>query len=116
MADRVGVIDNGRIVLVEDKAALMRKLGKRRLTLALQEPLPALPQELAGWPLELEDDGNRLSYRFDAAADDTGVPTLSASAHRDRRRLQGSRHQRDNARGYLRRSRGTGGVTFAAST
>jgi ABC-2 type transport system ATP-binding protein len=76
MADRVGVINEGRIVLVDDKAALMRKLGKRRLTLALQEPLPALPAELAGWPLELEDDGRRLSYRFDAAAEDTGVPTL----------------------------------------
>jgi ABC-2 type transport system ATP-binding protein len=76
MADRVGVINQGRIVLVDEKAALMRKLGKRRLTLALQEPLPALPAELAGWPLELEDDGRRLSYRFDAAAEDTGVPTL----------------------------------------
>ncbi len=76
MADRVGVINNGRFVLVEEKAALMRKLGKRRLTLALQEPLPALPKELAGWPLELEDGGRRLSYRFDASAEDTGVPTL----------------------------------------
>jgi ABC-2 type transport system ATP-binding protein len=76
MADRVGVINHGRIVLVEDKAKLMRKLGKRRLTLILQEPLPALPTELAGWPLELEDDGRRLSYRFDASAEDTGVPTL----------------------------------------
>jgi ABC-2 type transport system ATP-binding protein len=76
MADRVGVINNGRIVLVEDKVALMRKLGKRRLTLALQKPLLALPNELAGWPLELEDDGRRLSYRFSAGAEDTGVPTL----------------------------------------
>ena len=76
MADRVGVINHGRIVLVEEKAALMRKLGKRRLTLALQEPLAALPKELAGWPLELEDGGRRLSYRFDASAEDTGVPTL----------------------------------------
>jgi ABC-2 type transport system ATP-binding protein len=76
MADRVGVINNGRIMLVEDKVALMRKLGKRRLTLALQKPLSALPSELAGWPLELEDDGQRLSYRFSAGAEDTGVPTL----------------------------------------
>ena len=76
MADRVGVINDGRIVLVEDKAALMRKLGKRRLTLVLHEPMRTLPAELAGWPLELEDKGRRLSYRFDAAADDTGVPTL----------------------------------------
>ena len=76
MADRVGVINKGRIVLVDEKAALMRKLGKRRLTLALQKPLPALPKELEGWPLELEDQGRRLSYRFDASAEDTGVPTL----------------------------------------
>ena len=76
MADRVGVINHGRIVLVDEKTALMRKLGKRRLTLALQKPLPALPKELEGWPLELEDQGRRLSYRFDAAAEDTGVPTL----------------------------------------
>jgi ABC-2 type transport system ATP-binding protein len=76
MADRVGVINNGRIVLVDEKTTLMRKLGKRRLTLMLQKPLPALPEELAHWPLELEDDGQRLSYRFDASAEDTGVPTL----------------------------------------
>jgi ABC-2 type transport system ATP-binding protein len=76
MADRVGVINNGRIVLVEDKARLMRKLGKRRLTLSLHDPLPAVPVALAGWPLELEDGGRRLSYRFDAASEDTGVPSL----------------------------------------
>ncbi len=76
MADRVGVINHGKIVLVEEKTALMRKLGKRRLTLILQAPLAALPKELAGWPLELEDGGRRLSYRFDASAEDTGVPAL----------------------------------------
>ena len=76
MADRVGVINNGRIILVEDKARLMRKLGKRRLTLTLQHPLTALPAGLAGWPIVLEDGGCKLSYRFDAAAVDTGVPTL----------------------------------------
>jgi ABC-2 type transport system ATP-binding protein len=76
MADRVGVINNGRILLVEDKAKLMRKLGKRRLTLSLRRPLPAVPPGLEGWPLELEDGGRRLSYRFDASADDTGVSTL----------------------------------------
>ena len=76
MADRVGVIDKGRILLVDDKAALMRKLGKRRLTLTLHCPLPALPAGLAGWPIEIEDEGRRLSYVFDASAEDTGVPTL----------------------------------------
>jgi ABC-2 type transport system ATP-binding protein len=76
MADRVGVINRGRIILVEDKARLMRKLGKRRLALTLQHPLPAPPAELASWPIELEDGGCKLSYRFDASAEDTGVPTL----------------------------------------
>ena len=110
MADRVGVINHGRIVLVDEKTALMRKLGKRRLTLALQKPMPELPKELAGWPLELEDDGQRLSYRFDASAEDTGRSNASASPERDRRRFQGSRHQHDNARGHFRRSGGTRGV------
>ena len=76
MADRVGVIDKGRIILVDDKARLMRKLGKRRLTLILHDPLGALPPELAGWPIELEEGGRKLIYRFDAAAEDTGVPKL----------------------------------------
>jgi ABC-2 type transport system ATP-binding protein len=76
MADRVGVIDKGRILLVEDKAALMRKLGKRRLALVLTHPLAALPATLAGWPIALEDQGKRLTYVFNASADDTGVPTL----------------------------------------
>jgi ABC-2 type transport system ATP-binding protein len=76
MADRVGVIDQGRILLVEDKAALMRKLGKRRLNLVLHHPMPALPEPLAGWPIAIEDGGRRLTYSFDASADDTGVPTL----------------------------------------
>ena len=76
MADRVGVIDDGRLLLVEEKAALMRKLGKRRLTLVLHHPLAALPDSLAGWPIALEDGGRRLAYSFDASAEDTGVPTL----------------------------------------
>ncbi|WP_420138121.1 ABC transporter ATP-binding protein [Sphingomonas sp.] len=76
MADRVGVIDHGRILLVEEKAALMRKLGKRRLTLALQETLSALPAALAAWPLTLEQDGSQLVYTFDAEAEDTGMPSL----------------------------------------
>ncbi len=114
MADRVGVINGGRIVLVEDKAALMRKLGKRRLTLALQKPLPALPSELAGWPLELEDDGRRLSYRFSAGAEDTGRADAFAPPQRDRRRFQGSRDQRHLARRHFRRSRGARGVMVSA--
>jgi ABC-2 type transport system ATP-binding protein len=76
MADRVGVIDKGRLLLVEDKAELMRKLGKRRLTLALQTPLDAVPSTLADWPLELEDDGCKLIYSFDANASENGMPAL----------------------------------------
>ncbi len=76
MADRVGVIDGGRILLVEDKAALMRKLGKRRLTLSLRNPMAELPAALADWSLALAQDGCRLVYSFDAESRDTGIPGL----------------------------------------
>ena len=76
MADRVGVIDGGKILLVEEKAALMRKLGKRRLALTLQKPMTALPDGLAGWSLTLEDSGRRLVYDFNAEANDNGMPSL----------------------------------------
>ena len=76
MADRVGVINNGRLVLVEDKTALMRKLGKRRLTLMLRQSLLALPASLAGWPLELDQDGQRLTYTFNVETDGAGIPRL----------------------------------------
>jgi ABC-2 type transport system ATP-binding protein len=76
MADRVGVIDAGKILLVEEKAALMRKLGKRRLALTLQEPMTALPDALADWSLTLEQGGSRLVYSFDAEDSDTGMPGL----------------------------------------
>jgi ABC-2 type transport system ATP-binding protein len=76
MADRVGVINHGRLLLVEDKAALMRKMGKRQLTLTLQTPLAAIPAELAEWSLTLAEDGLHLTYSFDAEAEDTGMPAL----------------------------------------
>ena len=76
IADRVGVIGKGRIVLVEDKTTLMRKLGKKQLTLHLQAPLAALPAELAGEGLELSDDGQDLIYTFDAQAEETGIAAL----------------------------------------
>ncbi|WP_375380347.1 ABC transporter ATP-binding protein [uncultured Sphingomonas sp.] len=78
MADRVGVIDRGRLLLVEDKAALMAKLGRRSLTLALDRPLAALPEGLAGWPLVLEEDGHRL--RYDIAGDDRTAALLAELA------------------------------------
>ncbi len=76
MADRVGVIHQGEIILVEDKAALMRKLGKRQLKLHLQSPLAAIPADLAGHALELAADGTELTYTFDAQSEKTGIAGL----------------------------------------
>ncbi len=76
MADRVGVISKGELILVEEKNALMRKLGKKELTLSLAEPLAAVPPELAEWNVALELDGTELHYIFDATAERTGVPSL----------------------------------------
>jgi ABC-2 type transport system ATP-binding protein len=75
MADRVGVINKGSLILVEEKAALMRKFGKKQLTLHLQSPLAAIPAELAAWRLELEDDGLSLECTFDGGSD-AGIPLL----------------------------------------
>ncbi len=76
MADRIGVISGGELILVEEKAALMRKLGTKQLTLHLQEPLVALPGELAREPLELAAGGTELIYTFDAQAEQTGIADL----------------------------------------
>jgi ABC-2 type transport system ATP-binding protein len=76
MADRIGVINKGELILVEEKTTLMKKLGKKQLTLNLQEPLAAVPPELSDWPVELKADGNELIYTFDANAERTGVPSL----------------------------------------
>lgn len=76
MADRVGVILKGELILVEEKTALMKKLGKKTLTLNLQDPLTVLPPELAEWDLTLKSDGNELEYVFDSNAERTGVPSL----------------------------------------
>ena len=76
MADRIGVINKGEIVLVEEKNVLMRKLGRKQLTLHLQHPLERIPQQLAGRQLELSADGNDLVYTFDTQADNTGIAGL----------------------------------------
>ena len=76
MADRVGVILKGELILVENTADLMRKLGRKTLTLNLQEPMAALPPELADWPLALKSGGAELEYVFDSQAEKTGVPSL----------------------------------------
>ncbi|WP_460711426.1 ABC transporter ATP-binding protein [Lysobacter terrae] len=76
MADRIGVISNGELIVVEDKHVLMRKLGKKQLTLQLQEPLSAVPEGLAGFGLELADEGHALVYTFDTQREHTGIATL----------------------------------------
>jgi ABC-2 type transport system ATP-binding protein len=76
MADRIGVISRGELIVVEEKQALMAKLGKKELTLQLAEPLAALPPELAEWDLEIADEGNELRYVFDGKAERTGIPSL----------------------------------------
>lgn len=76
MADRIGVINKGELILVEEKTALMRKLGKKQLTLHLQTPLAEIPNELADYLLELAADGNELIYTFDAQREHTGIADL----------------------------------------
>ena len=76
MADRVGVISKGELILVEEKSALMKKLGKKQLTLNLQDPMSTIPPELSEWALELKAEGTELEYVFDANAERTGVPSL----------------------------------------
>ncbi len=76
MADRIGVINKGEILLVEDKTVLMKKLGKKQLTLLLQHPLDAVPADLASYKLELSADGSQLVYTFDAQGEHPGVPAL----------------------------------------
>jgi len=76
MADRIGVINKGELILVEEKTTLMKKLGSKKLTLVLQEPLVAIPEALAEWPLTLQTGGNELVYSFDINAEHTGVPSL----------------------------------------
>jgi len=79
MADRIGVISKGRIILVEDKIELMRKLGKKQLHLTLASPLAAVPAELAAYGLELASEGTQLVYTYDAA--DAGAGVGAGGAH-----------------------------------
>ncbi len=76
MADRVGVINRGELLLVEEKTALMKKLGKREMDISLVEPMTVVPPELAEWDLTLADEGHKLRYVFDAQAERTGIPSL----------------------------------------
>lgn len=76
LADRIGVIRQGELILVEDKQHLMNKLGQKRLMLCLLEPLSVIPDALAGWPLELSDDGLEISYAFNAQQEQQAVARL----------------------------------------
>jgi ABC-2 type transport system ATP-binding protein len=76
MADRVGVISHGELIAVDEKKALMAKMGKKTLKIMLSEPLGAIPAELAEWNVALEDDGHQLCYRFDSHAERTGIASL----------------------------------------
>jgi ABC-2 type transport system ATP-binding protein len=76
MADRIGVINKGQIILVEEKTTLMRKLGRKQLTLHLQAPLQQVPPQLANRQVELSPDGTQLIYTFDTQADATGIASL----------------------------------------
>ena len=76
MADRIGVINKGEIILVEDKAGLMQKLGKKELKLHLQSKIDAIPASLATYNLELSDDGRAVTYDYDTRGDRTGITSL----------------------------------------
>jgi ABC-2 type transport system ATP-binding protein len=76
MADRIGVINKGEIILVEDKAVLMKKLGRKQLTLELRHPLQAVPDDLAEFGLQLSAEGTELMYTFDTQRERTGIATL----------------------------------------
>jgi ABC-2 type transport system ATP-binding protein len=76
MADRIGVIDGGKLIVVEEKATLMSKLGTSQLTIELQQPLAALPEALDSWRLERAHDGAELVYTYDVRSEETGIGPL----------------------------------------
>jgi len=76
MADRIGVIDKGALVVVDEKTALMRSLGAKRLIVHLAQPLTAVPAELSSWRLALNGSGTELEVTYDPHREDTGIPSL----------------------------------------
>ncbi len=81
IADRVGIINQGRLLLVEDKASLMHKLGKKQLLIELKRPVNALPETLAGYDLEASADGCQLTYTYDTQGERTGITALLQDLH-----------------------------------
>ena len=82
MADRIGVINHGEIILVEDKAELMCKLGRKQLTLQLHDPLDAIPERLSAYGLELASEGAELVYTYDTQSERTGITALLGELRR----------------------------------
>ena len=76
MADRIGVISKGELIIVEDKKVLMRKLGKKQLAVTLRQPMTSIPDALAQWSLELTEEGHVLVYSFDTQKEETGIAAL----------------------------------------
>ena len=76
IADRIGVINHGKILLVEEKKALMAKLGRKQMTVELAEPVTAIPDALSPYGLTLSDEGTRLTYEFDSSGERTGISSL----------------------------------------
>ena len=104
MADRIGVIHNGEIILVEDKAELMRKLGKKQLTLQLHKRLDAVPDGLAAHHLTLAGDGSELVYSYDTQGERTGITALLKDLNLAGHQIQGSAYHAKLARRHLRRT------------
>jgi ABC-2 type transport system ATP-binding protein len=96
MADRVGVISHGQIILVEEKIELMRKLGRKQLILQLPEPLAHIPDQLNNYKLELSSDKKELTYTYDTQQEQTDITTMLADLRnggirfRDLRTVQSS--------------------------
>ncbi len=78
MADRIGVINKGEIIVTENKRKLMQKFGRKKLTLDLNEPFNAIPDQLTRWDLSLNDDGTQMSYTYDSSKEDNGISELLA--------------------------------------
>ncbi len=83
MADRIGVIKQGKLLLTDDKAALMKKLGKRQLILTLRSPLERIPEALASHELERSEDGLQLIFHFDSQSDEGGIGAVLAALARE---------------------------------
>ena len=81
IADRIGIISNGELLLVEEKLALMHNLGKKQLIVELKEAALSLPQSLATYDLILSDDGNKLTYTYDTMSDSTGITAMLQAIH-----------------------------------